>query len=276
VAESPNITHSPSSGKTLENPLWACFCLVLVVFTIVALWIGWSGAILDENPFLASTVNDIRQLSVALESFKTKYAVYPPSRILLANDRNEYKGERKSSLDHLSAIWPRLKWDEKIDWSGGVPGFKSAKLEGDQCLVYFLNGPRGEGFSTNPANPTSSGGRRAGPFFEFAENRLVHRVKGNAFSSYKDGYGKNVYAYFCGRSPGKYSTDCPSLKVAPYYKKESDPVRYYHQNTFQIISAGMDGIFGPGGAWSPESAAEDAGKHGADDLSNFHGELLGK
>ena len=82
MAESPNITHSPSSGKTLENPLWACFCLVLVGFPIVAAWIGCSERIFDENPYLTLTVNDIRQLSVALESFKTKYAVYPPSRIL--------------------------------------------------------------------------------------------------------------------------------------------------------------------------------------------------
>jgi len=192
------------------------------------------------------------------------------------NDRKDYEGDA-ASLAYLHAIWPRLKWTPEIDWSGGVKGFKSAKLEGDQCLVYFLEGPNGNGFSTNPTNPVMEGGPRVGPFFEFAQHRLVQGVKDNPFSSYQDGYGKNVYAYFCsGRKANNYGKDCSSLKVAPYFKKGSDPVDYYNRNSFQIISAGMDGIFGPGGAWSPESAAEDAGKHGADDVSNFHGELLGK
>jgi hypothetical protein len=235
----------------------------------------------DESPDNL-TSNDIRQLNAAVEKFKTIYAVYPPSRILLSKDRDDYKGDagrpdERASLAYIMALWPRLKWNAEIDWSGGRKGFKSVKLEGDQCLVYFLNGPRGEGFSTNPANPTSAGGRRAGPFFQFDKKRLVQRMKGSPFSSYRDGYGKNVYAFFCsGRAANNYGKDCPSLKVAPYFKKGSDPVRYYNANTFQIISAGKDGIFGPGGAWLPASAAKDAGPNGRDDLSNFHGDFLGQ
>jgi hypothetical protein len=271
----------PNPPTIRDRSLWRWLALILFCLLVFGTGVAARSSFADESPD-ALTNNDFRELGMAIEKFKLRYAVYPPSRILLSNDRDDYKGDagrpdERASLAYIMALWPRLKWNADIDWSGGVKGFKSVKLEGDQCLVYFLNGPRGEGFSTNPANPTSAGGRRAGPFFEFDKKRLVQRVKGNPFASYKDGYGKNVYAYFSsGRTANGYGQDCPSLKVAPYFKKGSDPVRYYNANTFQIISAGKDGIFGPGGAWSPDSAAKDAGPNGRDDLANFHGDLLGK
>jgi len=249
-------------------------CLALIGIAAVPVWLALSGIRVIDEPSHIPTVNDIQQLAMALETFKAKYGIYPPSRILLSNDGKQIDRE---SLAYLLAIWPRLNWSAEIDWSGGVKGFKSAKLEGDQCLVYFLNGPRGDGFSINPPNPTAPGGPRVGPFFEFDENRLIQRVKGNPFSSFQDGYRKNVYAYFCTvRTKNNYRADCPSLKVAPYFKKGSMPVKYYYPSSFQIISAGKDGIFGPGGAWAPESAAKDVGPNGLDDLCNFHGEFLGR
>jgi len=44
----------------------------------------------------------------------------------------------------------------------------------------------------------------------------------------------------------------------------------------QRLAAGADGVFGAGGQWSPESAAQDAGEQGKDDLSNFHIDFLGR
>lgn len=42
------------------------------------------------------------------------------------------------------------------------------------------------------------------------------------------------------------SSDCPTLQVAPYLKTLSPPT-YYNDSTCQIISAGRNGVFGPGG-----------------------------
>jgi hypothetical protein len=269
----PEIPDLQLPVSKLNWPFLGWLAIIAVGLLIVVVFVfGSTFAILEPNGE-TQTVNDIRQLSVAVESFKTKFCVYPPSRIQLSND---LKKMNQGSLAYLTAIWPRLNWT-KIDWSGGIKDFTSATLEGDQCLVYFLNGPCGEGFSANPTNPTEPGGKRVGPFFEFPQERLIQRVKGNPFLSFRDGYDKNVYAFFSSaRKPNDYRQDCPSLKVAPYFKKGSDPVRYYNASTFQIISAGKDGIFGPGGAWSPESAAKDVGPNGLDDLSNFHGDFLGK
>jgi hypothetical protein len=270
IEKPPEPVNTPS---TKHGMLWGSLALILFCLLLVGGITVFVQLSTPLGPGFAT--QEIRWLTVAVENFKTKFGVYPPSRILLGNDPNQIDRE---SLAYLRAIWPRLNWSSgKIDWSGGDPGFKSAKLEGDQCLVYFLNGPRGNGFSVNPTNPTAPGGPRVGPFFEFDENRLIQRVKGDPFFSYQDGYRKNVYAYFATvRTKNNYRADCPSLKVAPYFKKGSVPVNYYNLNSFQIISAGKDGIFGPGGAWAPESAAKDVGPNGLDDLSNFHAEFLGK
>jgi hypothetical protein len=60
-------------------------------------------------------------------------------------------------------------------------------------------------------------------------------------------------------------------KVAPYYA--SKPVkRYYKPDSFQLISAGANARFGPGGAW--DATVGYALPPGSDDLSNFHEGLL--
>ena len=48
------------------------------------------------------------------------------------------------------------------------------------------------------------------------------------------------------------------------------PIVYYNSDTYQIISAGLDGQFGTGAMWPPIS-----GKGNVDDLSNFWDRQLG-
>jgi hypothetical protein len=63
--------------------------------------------------------------------------------------------------------------------------------------------------------------------------------------------------------------------VKPY---RDTPSTYYKPDSFQIICAGDDGVFGPGGLWTPASASTvyPPGSPGCDDQSNFHTRLLGK
>jgi prepilin-type N-terminal cleavage/methylation domain-containing protein len=296
----------------IRGRIRAGFTLIelLVVITIIAILVGLvtAGVIkyLDTIP-TTQTVNDIRQLEVAIESFKAKFLMYPPSFIVLGNAiqyANYATTPAKSqqvanSKAYLSALWPRVNFNT-YDW--GIPGTMAVALEGDQCLVFFLNGPNGTGFSANPADPANAGGTRVGPFFEFPQNRLLaiaHPGTGqaaNSFLSFMDGYGNtatmkgNVYAFFSsGRSAGGYGTmsggsDCPTLTVLPYIQPNN---RYYKHNSFQIISAGKNLAFGPGGAWPPGNPpaaylpgptnfpANGAAGSGVDDYSNFSGDMLG-
>jgi hypothetical protein len=271
----------PTRLSPRQNLLWGALLVgaaYAVLFSLVES--AGSAPMADDDEWKRTTLNDINLLCVAAEQFKAVFNVYPPSRILLSNNRQDYARDSQAlrDLECLMQIWSGLKWDERLDWSGGVPGFRAAELEGDQCLVFFLAGVNGNGFSTNPANPTEPGGdRRAGPFLYFPENRLIQRLKTNPFRSFQDGYGKNVYAYFSPARNGAFSSDaCVSLGVSPYFGKGARAGQFYNARSVQIISAGSDGVFGPGGAWAIDTAALDVTPYGLDDLSNFHGDILGR
>src|SRR5262249_52894348 len=106
-----------------------------------------------------------------------------------------------------------------IDWLPGQPG--PVKLEGHQCLVFFLGGIPVNGVCTgfssnhlNPALPRSPGEKRRGPFYKFEPNRL--KPMANGCLAYVDGFGQ-PYAYFAASSSNNYDvTDCASLGLSPY------------------------------------------------------------
>ena len=213
----------------------------------------------------------------------------------------------RESVDFLTELWPQILlvdrskgfviWKKDgIDWNGnGNTDDAPVILEGDQCLVFFLGGipdkgppPSTRGFSRNPFDPALVAQRegRLSPLFEFPDDRLFIRATtppGNAgFYSFADYYRTGQpYAYFSSygvrngyNSPikRKYANgDCDGLKLQPYYKSAA-PVEFLHPSGFQIISAGADGIFGPGGLWNPATTPA----AGCDDQANFHSGLLGK
>src|SRR5262249_17508714 len=136
-------------------------------------------------------------------------------------------------------------------------------LEGQECLVFFLGGipANGQvgctGFSSIPNSPSTPGGSRSGPYFNFDTGRLK-RTKG-VFMAYHDPFGTNFCAYFdagsrdngyprnatlpLGGSPTVPTSDCMSLGVWPYFSGNGV---YHNPKSFQIICAGKDGVFGPG------------------------------
>jgi hypothetical protein len=139
------------------------------------------------------------------------------------------------------------------------------------------------GFSTNPKNPTLLGGDRIGPFYEFKSARLYPRVTNIPFFSYKNPHdAAQPYVYFSAynRANGypRYASlappsDCGSLGVSPYAENAAAN-RYHNPNRYQIISAGEDGLFGPGGQWTP-ATAQSIPVAGKDDISNFYESQLG-
>ena len=93
------------------------------------------------------------------------------------------------------------------------------------------------------------------------------------------------YVYFSssGKTKGVYNSqaavpagtsDCSLIPGGPYYQAGTNPIRFVEAAKFQIISAGRDGLFGPGGAWSPATAATIV-KVGQDDQASFYSFKLG-
>jgi prepilin-type N-terminal cleavage/methylation domain-containing protein len=188
---------------------------------------------------------------------------------------------RRRSGDTLRAMFgPRLLNNSVttyISWDGAVaPAKNKTVLEGQQCLVFYLGGfqtsvtsggstaRKCSGFSTDPTNPWKAGGDRIGPFFDFKSARLQPGPS-NAYFVYLDPHYAagdvlaKPYAYFSStKAPNTYNpyfsfgspaaaiqSDCTSLGIWPYIDTRTNT--FLNPDTFQIISAGPDGLFGVGG-----------------------------
>jgi prepilin-type N-terminal cleavage/methylation domain-containing protein len=291
--------------------------VIAVIAILVALVAGAVINILGKGPVFQDR-SDITALTAALQQFKAKYGYYPPSRFFLANSLDTYKNNIgdplvKESFAWLNTMFPSMSW-AGIDWSGGLgipanPGY--VILEGDQCLVFFLGGIPSTannlnaclGFSRSPTNPTAPGGDRL-KFYDFQPARLAS-IHGNAFFSYLNPYSSSpvAYAYFSTsrRGQNQYNSvagtglgaqsasykngDCnfttTSLKVDPYASSWTNPPAFLNPESFQLISAGADGKFGPGTTstttvWSPTKVGANVTGPGRDDMSNFSDRILGE
>jgi general secretion pathway protein G len=236
----------------------------------------------------------------------------------------------QDSFAYLGRLWHQLNWNTPqpaggpptwvgIDWNGSGKPSAAVPLEGDQCLVFFLGGIQVTsatgvndciGFATDQKNPAGILDRTTGkpldrvePFFDFQSSRLkrVHQTvtdPNNVYFSYIDAYEKAPFAYFSSyKKANGYNryfaslkaSDCNTLGVWPY----SDGIKYHNSDTFQIISAGRDGIFGQGSnpgtnpppTWTPATADSSQALlpyrpgtkvlAGSDDMSDFYDRMLG-
>jgi len=298
---------------------------MLVVMTILALLVALTAAGIFKTLNKVADVRntrELRDLRTGIVNFQSKYKVgWIPSRIRLRNDlvydtSLNASGQPNNQLDFDSASYLVQVWHNltaPVVWNPNTTN-TDVILEGDQCLVFFLGGVQGTvngvnacvGFSTNTKNPTALGGDRVEPFFDFQSSRLTtkfHPTTG--YFSYLDAYGKAPFAYFSSykkangynryypfAAPTAGVSDCTTLQVWPYF----DGIKYQNPDTFQIISAGRDGVFGRGfvvtgwgplagtGTWTPASADSSQAlqnqsgtnaKAGLDDMADFYDRMLG-
>jgi prepilin-type N-terminal cleavage/methylation domain-containing protein len=270
---------------------------LLVVISIIAILVSLTTAavvrIMRKGPETQCRA-EIDTLSAARGAFLTEYNLtHMPSKILL----KENGGYGSTPLEIASKQFLEQMFGNRFKansppaggykWAGVNASGKTYTLDGDQCLVFFLggiptsSGPNGcLGFSTDPADPTKfvPGGTRKGPYFDFKSNRLVRRVAGNPFFSYKDPFDKNVYVYFsAGKRTNGYNSpsDCSLMPGGPYFQSTSATTGtvYYNPSGFQIIAPGRDGKYGPGGLLNPATGTTNA--DGKDDYSNFSRATLG-
>ena len=196
---------------------------LLIVIAIISVLVSLLSSAVGKAVITAHRVrnqNEISQLATAVENFKQKFGIYPPSRILLGETLADYfqngnLNQPKSqfhldSYTTLTTMFPRLNFKSSffIDWDGSRTYTQPVILEGDQCLVFFLGGvpqfdqnqnnrPFCSGFSTNPADPTyhvtHPGSDTIPPFFDFDSGRLAQR-KPSRYLSYLDTWANSVPA----------------------------------------------------------------------------------
>jgi prepilin-type N-terminal cleavage/methylation domain-containing protein len=137
--------------------------------------------------------------------------------------------------------------------------------------------------------------------YEFPNSRLQPRKTSNPnpnlvepfmpvdqFPSYLDNWEKKEIVYFVGGNKKtyneflhwnklpKFSHGIVDLNVEPYYALAANGItrKYHNPNTFQIIVAGKDNIFGGPGPWN-NGVSPVLNEFWKDNRANFHTEQLG-
>jgi prepilin-type N-terminal cleavage/methylation domain-containing protein len=281
---------------------------LLVVITIIAIMFALISAAAIKVLSKGDEVklrNEISQLATAVQAFKQQFAVsYIPDQIILppytqSGDSAQVQQLVSETQQFLKSAWTRLSpatlGSANFTLNGtaytpftywGVPGNSRVILQGDQCLVFWLGGPRDAAGNvlafcadpTDPMNRTSN--KRVTLFYEFPTDRLtilpLDSVRTAPFPSFKDIYGTAPYLYFAtGKAENAYSHSVAlsaTSSVLPYQLSSN---RFANPSSFQIVSAGKDGLFGAGGLQWAGATGGGATQNGYDDVANFHPTFLG-
>jgi prepilin-type N-terminal cleavage/methylation domain-containing protein len=178
--------------------------------------------------------------------------------------RASYSGN-EPELFILKKAWPNL--------NPTATGLPNVDLDSNQTVLFFLTGgevTQHRGFSTNPRTPFDpNGASRKGPFLEVNPKLLLAAPNGQSWLI--DPFG-TPYAYFAavnGRSgayggqtftlpsQGSFRINPTPQPVTPYLSGS----KYLNENGFQILSAGKDTVFGPGGPLPATGFGEDDQAH---------------
>jgi hypothetical protein len=232
-------------GITLVELLLALAALMIMAS------VAWkAGTSVIDRCNNSRVTAEIGALDRALVDFATEFGDYPPD------------------FHDTIAVWKFLR--------GRFPKCPQSKYP-DMCgqnpasaLYFWLAGPNGRGFSTNPADPFGDGKSRVGPFFKFVPEQLKN-VDGLMQYYPPRGIDGSPYVYFRGGLKGYDSH--PGWSPARPYRNSTDGAWIYAK-TYQILSPGTDGKYGSGSRF-PGGVDYDAAN--LDDMSNFsRGDTMGQ
>jgi general secretion pathway protein G len=182
---------------------------IVIIGILMALLIPAVGAV-RRTAQQAQVRAEVSQLEAALADFKAKFNMYPPSRITLYEEADDWDDDAASRAI-ITQLWPQFDFTIDRNINGNAVAGETILLTGPECLVFFLGGIRnsedldsdgvldgGEdlngnsaldmldgvsGFSANPANPFARGGsNRIGPFYEFNISRLIDTISNGALN----------------------------------------------------------------------------------------------
>ena len=243
---------------------------------------------------VAAVSTEITQLDQAVTSFKTRFGIEPPSSLTIPTSATGWTAEHRQKVLRV--------WDQFDFATCGGLGYPATEvnLNGAECLVFFLGGlnsnPSGPanliGFSKNPRTPwTAVGENRDVPFYDrFDSDRLVD-LDGDGAVEFVDSLPGQTSPFLFFSSQGKSYrksnnatlwddfdvhggvTNAEDMSLLYLGADNKTPQR---AQGFQIVSPGLDGIYGIGGIYTDGSELTGSRSFEADNITNFSGGQMQK
>jgi len=243
----------------------------------------------------AAVAAEITQMDQAIVSFKARFGVEPPSSLTIPTAAGGWSASDRLKVTRI--------WDQ-FDFStlGGLGAYPTSpvNLNGAECLVFFLGGvnagtatsPQLIGFSKNPRTPWSpAGANRDVPFFDgFDVDRLID-LDSDRSVEFVDSLPGQTAPYILFSSQGKSYRVTNNAAVYDDFdvhggmNNSKDMISVYvgtngttplRANGFQIISPGLDGLYGVGGVYTDGSECVGTRAPEADNITSFSGGKLAK
>ena len=262
-------SHRRNAFTLIELLIVIAIIGILTAFLLPAL----SGV--RRTARIAQVRTEITSLEGAIENFKLKFGIQPPSYIVLKETQAGWALTDPATVRSkglVRQIWPQFDFTyaafpmNRVDINGDGLYDSPSPLELSQgeCLVFFIGGmPSGTlatgfavtGFSQNPTTPFASGGRRVS-LYEFTPR--FSDVNGNGMPEYLDPLPSqtNPYLYFSSYDGAGYRGSelaAPGLEFV-YLQGAAATSQAWKPKNFQIISPGFDRQYGKGGPFLPKAS----------------------
>jgi prepilin-type N-terminal cleavage/methylation domain-containing protein len=272
---------SRRAGFTIVE-LMVVIAIIGVLVGILAVAVGPAIWRTDEHVISSEIV----QLEAAIEKFKEKYGFYPPDFTAITGPDDMAPYLNKISRNHAEfSAFPvghplAGSYTRRIDawWDHYGNHIRTGDRAG--ALVFWLSH-----LFNNAQYPLTAGldVSERQVFFEFDNGRLYEIQAGLSEPMASPTYRlPGVYGFVQAKGPelpyvyfhhqtyalsGYASPVVPGTgSVTPYIDPSASPPNYYNPNTFQIIAAGLDGLYGVGDGQMVNNPTYVADK---DNLTNF-------
>lgn len=247
---------------------------------------------------IAAVSTEITKLDQAIAAFKNKYGVEPPSSLNIPTSATGWTPEDRQKITRV--------WDQ-FDFTtlgvqpsspappGGYYPSSPVHLNGAECLVLFLGGINNKtstsnvliGFSNNPRWPwDKNAANRVNPFYDGFDPARLSDIDGDGAVEFLDSLPDQTIPYLFFSSQGKSyrktnnATNYDDFDVHGGPNNPKDMTSIYlmpdgktpqRSGGYQIISPGLDALYGVGGVYKDSNSTELTGTRSmeADNITNF-------